>query len=366
MWANSVWGLLTLGVGFWVAVAELAPEWLWLRPWFSWTGSACLVGSATVLCWPLWHADVREQIRVKLQHPLAWMVELIEPHHLIIAGLFIALVGAVWNSQRTDPAPVASTTTSSNAQLTGDPFRDKLNAYLVKHGQPASRVDDGSIHLGSFGYGDPSPFISYWNVDVLGPWPTEKDGFTEGELRIFPAVVPKFSTQYEREKFRAAIDYFSNLINEKIGRIISVSDNFGQRPVNGNDPEHGSVAPLKKLQELRELYAAVDEQLGAGGNIENGSFFNKTPIPYKAALMGLIPRGSWQKIWVDYGAALVRFQRAVQLLEFPEKHPENGMYNQVLLNIDMYQDIFIQASSALKNWVYLPNKRVELLVKSMQ
>jgi hypothetical protein len=34
MWADSVWGLFTLGVGFWLAMIGPGPGSMWLHPWF--------------------------------------------------------------------------------------------------------------------------------------------------------------------------------------------------------------------------------------------------------------------------------------------------------------------------------------------
>jgi hypothetical protein len=52
--------------------------------------------SLSVLCWPLRKSEQRAIVWGKLQHPAKWIAELIEPSHIIILGLAIALGGAIW------------------------------------------------------------------------------------------------------------------------------------------------------------------------------------------------------------------------------------------------------------------------------
>ena len=65
-----------------------------------------------------------------------------------------------------------------------DPFRIIIDNVLIKRGLSTNYADDGSIHMGSERHGD--NYIARWNTDILGPWPTIADGFTEAHLRKSP------------------------------------------------------------------------------------------------------------------------------------------------------------------------------------
>jgi hypothetical protein len=106
MWANSVWGFFTLGIGFGLAMLTLSPEQGWLRPWLLWTMLGCFAVSALVLLWPLQYEENRTQVRIALQHPLKWAAENIGSKQLIVVGLTgvilfaaIALAGVIWQGR---------------------------------------------------------------------------------------------------------------------------------------------------------------------------------------------------------------------------------------------------------------------------
>jgi hypothetical protein len=109
MWANSVWGLIGLSVAFGLAILALTPEEAWLRAWFSGTSIASAFGSIVVLCWPLHRQDNRVKLRDALNHPFRSIANSMEPTHLIVLGLAIALVGAVWLWRRAPPDVAATT-----------------------------------------------------------------------------------------------------------------------------------------------------------------------------------------------------------------------------------------------------------------
>lgn len=106
MWANSVWGFLTLGIGLLVTMLTLSPDQEWLRPWLLGIGPASIVLSAIILIWPLRHKDVRAKAQEAARHPLKWFAQNLEPRHLLIVGLTgvvvfaaIALAGVIWQGR---------------------------------------------------------------------------------------------------------------------------------------------------------------------------------------------------------------------------------------------------------------------------
>src|SRR5580704_9270710 len=103
MWANSVWGFFTLGVGFLLAMLTLSPEQTWLRPWLLGVAIASYIFSVAILFWPLRHTHNRKRFKEAFLHPRKWLAENLRPRHLIILGLTgvivfaaIALAGVIW------------------------------------------------------------------------------------------------------------------------------------------------------------------------------------------------------------------------------------------------------------------------------
>jgi hypothetical protein len=100
MWANSVWGLFGFAVTLGIAMMGLPPDYVWLQPYFMVAAILSFIGSVSVLCWPLRVPEQRAVVWVKFQHPLRWAIELIDPLHLIIIALVVALSAAGWQLYR--------------------------------------------------------------------------------------------------------------------------------------------------------------------------------------------------------------------------------------------------------------------------
>jgi hypothetical protein len=109
----------------------------------------------------------------------------VEPLHVIILGIAIAIGGVVWQSlgskkEELKPTDIVLTTPK------GNPLWQAINALLAKRGRPGNfyhgqrTTNPNVFELG----GDP-PYITFWGSG-LGPWPTVGDGFTNYQLRKEP------------------------------------------------------------------------------------------------------------------------------------------------------------------------------------
>lgn len=112
MYANTCWGLLGLAVAFGLAVLSLPSQYEWLQPWFLGTAVACAVGSIVCFGWPLREKANRVRLIELCIHPYR-VLKLIEPSHVIILGLVIALSGVIWQMKFAKPA-IAETPGSSS------------------------------------------------------------------------------------------------------------------------------------------------------------------------------------------------------------------------------------------------------------
>lgn len=98
MWANSVWGLFGLSASCVLTMLGLNPD----SPWQSlllFGAVFFLIGSLGVLSWPLRHETNRGKVAALVVHPMK-ALRLIEPTHVIILGLAIALGGVVWQMRK--------------------------------------------------------------------------------------------------------------------------------------------------------------------------------------------------------------------------------------------------------------------------
>ena len=134
MWANSVWGLLTLAVGFWLAMIGLSPEWIWLRPWFLWGGAFCMVASTTVLFLPLRVGENRAIVLANIKHPAKWLSKVIEPSLIIALGLLIAAAGVFWNSRKAataaEPIVIHAPPSAEDIAKAAAPIEQKLKLAI--------------------------------------------------------------------------------------------------------------------------------------------------------------------------------------------------------------------------------------------
>jgi hypothetical protein len=94
MWSSSVWGLLGFAASCVLTMISLSPGSDWQIP-LQYGAAAFFVACIIVLCWPLHNKPTRATVREKFRRPVL-LVKMLEPSHVIIVGLGIALAGAVW------------------------------------------------------------------------------------------------------------------------------------------------------------------------------------------------------------------------------------------------------------------------------
>jgi hypothetical protein len=116
-------------------------------------------------------------------------------------------------------------------QITSDYSLAKaVEAFLAKQNKAPrwGQTADGraTVGLGSGTGLTDDQFITFWDAS-LGKWPSIQDGFTPLQLRIFPPKIPTFTTQYDKENFRSAVDALQKLMNQKIGAIVRLSQSLG-------------------------------------------------------------------------------------------------------------------------------------------
>jgi hypothetical protein len=319
--------------------------------------------------------SVLSKFRKSFRRTMSWL----QPSHIIIFGLAIALCGVIWQMSKPalpvvathiqlGPEPVKqSPEPAKQPQSSGNPLIDAVNSFLAKSGKttnwdvrnsnPAVSLQDNSDGLG--------PYISRWDVS-LGPWPTVSDGFTANQLRRLPPKVPNLRLQSQKETLSAATEDFSKIINRKIGGMTARSDNVaGVHPIIGANRDRGAIEPLEKLQKLRAEYNEIHNVLFARGSEGNGTFFENYSSIYSELLRGLMP-DNWQPVWEAYNVALLNLTRSVELLQTAEKQAENrSLYEQATANIEPYQSAFVQANAALRGWADQASKRAEMMAKAL-
>lgn len=117
MWAGAVWAMFSFSVGAVYQMLSLAPDSVWILP-LRFAAAIFFLLGWIILCWPLHKSEQRTIVLGKLQHPAKWMAELIEPSHVIILGLLIALSGAIWLWRHTTPNPRIAELESQVVSLT--------------------------------------------------------------------------------------------------------------------------------------------------------------------------------------------------------------------------------------------------------
>src|SRR6266702_6221464 len=99
MYANTCWGLLGLAVTIGLAVLGLPSQYEWLQPCFLGTAIACGIASVVCFGWPMREKANRAKLKELCTNPYR-AVKLMEPSHVTILGLVIALCGVDCRSLR--------------------------------------------------------------------------------------------------------------------------------------------------------------------------------------------------------------------------------------------------------------------------
>jgi hypothetical protein len=159
-----------------------------------------------------------------------------------------------------------------------------------------------------------------------------------------PLTIPKFTTQFDKEKFRKAIDDLSAIVDQQGNAIVALSENVaGVSPITGGSGD--ASIPLEKLQRLRIMYNAVSDLLDGGGRLP---FFDQYPA-YKTELLSIMPDNT-QNILVGFSITLHQLTRAVLLIQSSKRHPDDRELNeQAMTNIGTFQQEFREATGKLHN-----------------
>jgi hypothetical protein len=176
---------------------------------------------------------------------------------------------------------------------------------------------------------------------------------------------PKFTTQYDREKFRLAVDDLSKIINQDMGELVRLSMNIsGSRPVVSPNSPNGTDQPLETLRRINSIFQDVHARIFNRGNGSDRSLFDKYPS-YKEQLLDILPDG-WDPLVGAYNVALQQFTGAVMLLRAAERHlDDRELYNMATRNLDGYQEALQKATGPLRDWAINTNSRIDLTIKAI-
>lgn len=302
------------------------------------------------------------------------VAKLIEPSHIIILGLLVALGGVVWQMQ-SSPHAIAQAAhvtapfkDSGGATGTGNPLWDQIKEYLRKNGKTKeAELQPDNPAPNKFTMGDASDgrgiFITSWGAK-LGMWPTVEDGFTPSQVRIFPRIAPKFQLPSDKKNFLAAVDGLSVVVNDKLGSVVAATHaalNESNSPLVTKENGHGAIDALKKLQKIETIRSEIEASLFRNNQ---GQFFDQYP-KYKSELLGIIPDGS-DAVWRSYLVALDQLTNSLMVVRQAETHPEDGqLFEYAVKDLRPYRISFLTAGNALSDWIKSVNDRIDLMTKVM-
>jgi hypothetical protein len=192
-------------------------------------------------------------------------------------------------------------------------------------------------------------------------WPSIKTKTAKSVAMPGPArAVPVFTTQYDRERFRSALDDLSGLVNNHVREIIQLSNNVaGVHPLIGRGRGRGAMEPAEKLEHIREKCQETERLLFSGGTYS--AFFDKYPV-YRQEFVNFMPGPSQ---WNAYNKALRTLTTAVSVVLRAEKYPnDNQLFEAAIAGLDPIQEQFIQATNSLKEWVDLLNQKIAELARA--
>jgi hypothetical protein len=141
MYANTCWGLLSLAVCFGLSVLGLPSQYEWLSLWLLGVAAACGVGSIFCFGWPLRQKDNRARVVTLITHPIR-ALRLIEPSHIVILGLVIALGGVIWQMQRAPMATAPVTGQTPEVHVTIDrPALEEVTTFFNTTIKPTAEAE---------------------------------------------------------------------------------------------------------------------------------------------------------------------------------------------------------------------------------
>jgi hypothetical protein len=277
-------------------------------------------------------------------------------------GLWIVISAKPESIGRNIAVAAAQPGATPSVPATGNPLLDKINEFLSRNGKTAELSrHEGLVQIGDENNGK-GPFITYWDSS-LGAWPepTTSSGFSANQLRRFPQKVPRFTTSFDKEKFRGALDDLSTTIN-KINPIYTISTYLVNRfPFIDPIAEMSLAKVVEQTKQIKEMSADLDRAFFA----DSGAKFFGKYRPYAAELSGTLPEG-WQTVFTNYKTELRSFVNAVALIEDAEKHADNpDLRAHAAQNVEPTQLRFWQAVSALRDMMVDCNRRIDMMARAI-
>lgn len=328
---------------------------------------------------------VTKWARANIENPESWLCRLIVATRLRLIPLMLGtmavagallIVGAILGAIAYSNTPPALTqdditkataalqaelnetkkkleTASASGPKSNNPLMDAIDAYLAKSGKKANYVPAGNVQMQDNTDGR-GPYIARWNAN-LDPWPTVADGFTAGQLRMFPTKRPSFTTQFDKEKFREAVEKVSDLVRSGEQIIFKTQEFFESL---GRSRWQGDTADmLHRLNEMFQIVVAVDREL-----LKESGIIASYPR-YREELSGLIPDDSGN-IWKAYEETLTSFRDAVRLLDAAKKgDPET--YSFAIANMQPFERQYINGLSRIRDWVRQCNHRIDAMTRAI-
>lgn len=243
---------------------------------------------------------------------------------------------------------------------TGNPLWDKINAYLAKRGKSPEPTNRAPTLFAMGGSSHGEIYITRWDAS-LGPWPEVDDGFTSSELRTLPKKVPRFTTQYDKENFRKAVDALQRELNQKMGAIIRQSQRLGPIALTTDTLQQFN----ETLEQVLATYRELDAALFVRGSQGNGTFFDESYAGYKELLMGVFS-DDWQVRWSNFNVARDIFSKSIALLSNAARHPDDvKLVASATTNTGIPKSQFMQETGRLREWLEDTNRRIEMVIRAI-
>ncbi len=151
-----------------------------------------------------------------------------------------------------------------------------------------------------------------------------------------------FSTQYDREKFRAALDELAAIARMAEATVDQTGQLLSTRPLFRADQSADQL--IARLRELNEAGSELDRRLLSAGP---GSFSKDYPA-YQVVIRSIVPP-TLGPTWQEFKRALTVTVMAIEMLRDAEPHKNSPLYQRVeyMTNLAL-QDIYSKAVNQVR------------------